>query len=133
MIQYQEIMPLLAQSCASFTPRWRDGSADDFLDAEGNLLTYVALGDFARHLVELASARRFDEFPAVFTVVERLHVEGDKQVQEAATIGLLEAIQNRAEHAGVDKGLFYSWLGSESQKWWNKLNNFWDGTSAFSR
>ena len=63
----------------------------------------------------------------MFDVVERLHVDGDSYVKEAATIGLLEGIQNVAGHHGVDPEVIVSHLRTESAKWWAELNRFWDG------
>jgi hypothetical protein len=66
-------------------------------------LVYAHLGEFARHVVEQMKAGATGEFAAVFDAVERLHVDGDEYVREAATIGLLEDLQNVAGHAGVDR------------------------------
>ncbi|HEX2970835.1 MAG TPA: hypothetical protein VHP11_00790 [Tepidisphaeraceae bacterium] len=127
LIHTQDMLPLLVEACPSFAPRWEEGSADSFLDKEGNLLMYIALGSLAHHLVNLGSAGKCDEFPAVFAVVERLQVEGDHDVREAATIGLLEGVQNHAGWARLDTGIFLRHLGPESRKWWEKLEQFWQG------
>jgi hypothetical protein len=34
-------------------------------------------------------------FPAVFEIIERMHLKGDHYVKEAATIGMLEGISGR--------------------------------------
>jgi hypothetical protein len=60
----------------------------------GEEITHVALGDFARHLLQLLHQKQTAFFPAVAQVIERFYIEGDRKVQEAATIGLLEGIQN---------------------------------------
>jgi hypothetical protein len=75
----------------------------------------------------VSSVCETEEFPAVFQVVETWHILGDSYVQEAATIGLLEGIQNIAGNEGMDPEAFAPWLLPESQKWWGKLNRFWDG------
>ena len=59
-------MPLLMEACPSYRP-----TADD------QDLLYVALGDFARHLLQLQQQSRTQEFPEVARAIERLHVEGD--------------------------------------------------------
>jgi hypothetical protein len=56
------------------------------------------------------------EFPAIFDSIERLHIEGDDQVREAATIGLLEGIQTTAGHRRVDPEVFVPYLKPESAK-----------------
>ena len=88
-------------------------------------MLYVDLGEFARHLVELYSSGRVGEFARVFDVIESLHVHGDSYVREAATVGLLEGIQNIASHSSVDAEVFVKYLQPESLRWWNKLKDFW--------
>ena len=47
-------------------------------------------------------AQRIEEFPAVFDVIERFHLEGEPYLKEAATIRALEGIQNVAGSTVVD-------------------------------
>ena len=123
MITKEQVMPLFLEACPSFIEKWKEHRAF----YEGEDLLYVDLGEFARHLVELYKLNRTDEFPAVFEVIERLHLEGDAYVKEAATIGMLEGIQNVAGNSGVDPEEFSRYLKPESAKWWRQLNDFWDG------
>ena len=116
-------MPLLLEACPSFTDKWKEHRA--YWREEESL--YLGLGEFARHLVELHSGGQINEFPAVFDVVERLHLEGDDFVKEAATIGLLEGIQNLAGGQGIDPEGFVRYLRPLSAKWWGELNDFWGG------
>jgi hypothetical protein len=81
--------------------------------------------------LQLHQQSRAEEFPAVCQVVERLHVEGDHYVREAATIGFLEAIQNIWSSQDVDPKLFARYLLPVSAQWWQNLNDFWDGNSKF--
>jgi len=117
MITARQVIPLLSVACPSFH------SMED--------LVYVALGDFARHLLELHQHRQTDSFPAVVRVIEQLHTEGDGEVREAATIGLLEDIQNIWANNHVDPELFGTHLLQESRKWWDELNAFWRGERRY--
>ncbi len=123
MITKEQVMPLLLEACPSFTEKWEEHRA--FYDDED--LLYVDLGEFAHHLVELHKTNQTREFPAVFEVIERLHLEGDDFVKEAATIGMLEGIQNVAGNSGLNPEEFSQYLKAESAKWWRQLNDFWDG------
>ncbi len=87
-------MPLLLNACPSFTEKWASHSAYWEDNRENETLLYIDLSEFSQHLIELHKSNQIDEFPAVFEVVEKLHLEGDDYVKEAATIGLLEGIQN---------------------------------------
>lgn len=115
-------MSLLLESCPSFSDRWQE-HLTIYTNEE---LLYVDLGEFAHHLVELLSIHRVEEFPAVFDVIERLHLEGDPYEKEAATIGALEGIQNVAGNTGVDPDEFVQYLRPVSEKWWRQLNDFWN-------
>lgn len=129
MITKEQVMPLLLEACPSFTEKWKEHSAEW---EEENLL-YIDLSEFNRHLIELHKSKKIDEFPAIFDVVEKLHKGGDDYVKEAATIGLLEGIQNIASHTenGVNAEEFVQYLKPESAKWWRQLNEFWEGETPY--
>ena len=102
---------------------------EEMARARGELL-YVELGSLAAHLVGLVNAGRLEELPATFEAVERILVAGDPDVQEAATVGLLEGIQNHAGHAGVDSTAFLPFLRPEALRAWRQLEEFWGGESS---
>jgi hypothetical protein len=115
------MMPLLIAVCPSYREVSQKLPDEDLL--------YVALGHFADHLLELHQQHQTDVFPAVAQVIERLHIEGEHYVQEAATIGLLEGIQNGWSGRKVDPDLFARYLLPVSLKRWQSLNDFWSGKS----
>ena len=117
-------MPLLLTACPSFAPRWVEHRAEW---GEDEPLLYIDLGVFADHLVALLQRGETGEFPAVFDAVERLHADGNAYVREAATIGLLEGIQNVALNKGLDPDAFEPFLQMHSAHWWRRLNDFWSG------
>lgn len=123
MITRDQVMALLIGACPSYREVSRQSPDEDLL--------YVALGHFARHLLQLQQQHQTEVFPAVAHVIERLHVEGDHYVREAATIGLLEGIQNVWSNEGTDPELFVRYLLPVSAKWWQSLNDFWNGKSKF--
>lgn len=123
MITKAQVMPLLVEACPSFSETWKEHR--DYWGEEE--LLYIDLGEFAQHLVNLYVSGRSEEFAPVFNVVERLHNKGDSFVREAATIGLLEGIQNIAGNSGIDPENFVRHLGPQSKEWWKRLNNFWSG------
>lgn len=47
-------------------------------------------------------------------------------MKEAATIGLLENIQNIALHNGIAFEQFEQYMKPETKEYWNELNKFWD-------
>jgi hypothetical protein len=123
MITKEKVMPLLLNACPSFTEKWQKHLA--YWENANSL--YHDLAEFNGHLFELFINNLIGEFSAVFEVVEKLHLEGDDYVKEAATIGLLEGIQNLAGNSGVNSEEFRQYLKPETAKWWQQLNDFWDG------
>jgi hypothetical protein len=115
MITENQLVKILMTTFPSFVPD------DDFID-----LPYVVLGDFARFLLE--AFQRNDEtlLNKAAMLIERLHLEGDGYVKEAATIGLLEGIQNTWGDLGVEPEEFEPYLLPESRLWWKSLNRFWN-------
>ena len=122
MILKEEILPMLVKACPSFNNKWQEHKQE--YNDEEDFLPYIALGDFARHLIELHQQNSISEFEEVFEVIEKLHNEGDGFTRVAATAGLLESLQNIA---GANADDFVKYLKPESLKWWNELNKFWDG------
>jgi hypothetical protein len=116
--------PLLAAD-PSFEPTWREFVAEWQSEAEGELPLYLALGDLARHLIAKLERGETADFAAVFDVVEQWHLRGDAYVREAATVGLLEDLQNTNLHRRTQPGDFEPWLRPESKRWWGKVERFW--------
>ena len=125
------VEPMLA-ACPSFVATWAA-----FCAVWGNepakAPLYVVLGQLADHLVEQLQAGMTEDFPAVFGVVERWHREGEHYVREAATIGLLEGLQNEMGRKGVNPEAFDRWLMPESKRWWDRLHRFWAGDTGALR
>jgi hypothetical protein len=122
MIATNQIIPLMLEACPSFQAAW-----DDHLREYDNPLIYIALADFARHLLELHQSGKVEAIRDAAQVIERLHIEGDANVREAATIGLLESIQC----VWPQPELFRPYLLPQSTRWWQSLNDFWDGKIRF--
>jgi uncharacterized protein YbcV (DUF1398 family) len=118
-----QMIVLLVSACPDFNKQWEE-FLTEYAD-ELNKPYYIALGDFASHLINKLNQNDIADFPKIFSVVEDLHVRGEPDVREAITVGLLEAIQNRMLADGKDPEVFMKFLGKETTKWWNKLNTFW--------
>lgn len=111
---------MLLNACPSFRDTWEAS-----LKRSDASRLYISLGEFARHLRELYLRDQVGEFAAVAVVIERFHVEGSAYVKEAASVGLLEAIQNSWRGNGIDPEEFARYLKPESARWWKSLNEFW--------
>jgi tetratricopeptide (TPR) repeat protein len=123
-ISKRQVMPLLLNACPSFVSHWWEDRWYIY-DSSDDILLYVYLGGFARHIAELVATQNFSELPTVFALIERLHLLGDPFVREAATIGFLEDLQNIALNRSIDLDSFNKFLQPESSYWWNRLTKFW--------
>jgi hypothetical protein len=125
-ITKDEMMGQLLEACPSFLPQWR-AFLDEWEEDADEPPLYIALGELARHLVGMLERGETGSFPAVFSVVERLHTEGDEYVRTAATVGLLEDLQNKNLYASdTNPERFRQYLGPVSEKWWDKLYRLWE-------
>jgi len=121
MIQEEAVISLLLKASPSF----KDKLEEHYKDWGEETSLYLVAGEFARHLVTSYEKGYTEEFPAVFELLEKLHLEGNEHVQEIATIGFLESLQNVTLNAGLTPVIFDPYLQPETKKWWNKLNDFW--------
>lgn len=117
-------MAFVLEASPSFAAVW---DPNENLDDDGSRLVYLDAGDFARHVVGMHMVGDLSEFPAIFSAIERLHLDGDHYVRELATIGFLEGIQTSAGHAAIDEDVFVPYLEPESRRWWRGLQAFWRG------
>ena len=124
MITKAEMMPMMLGACPSFENKWCEFLEEWRDDPDPPL--YLALSELARHLIGMLARHDVASFPAVFAVVERWHVEGNAYVAEAATVGLLEDLQNSNLHESTEPEQFRPYLMPESNKWWDKLYAFWE-------
>ena len=61
----------------------------------------------------------------VFGVLERLIIEGDSYVREAAIVGLIEDLQNTNLHSGTTPEQYLPFLLPKTNHWWKKVEAFW--------
>jgi hypothetical protein len=124
MIDRTEMIPLLVEACPSFGPPWRKFRAEWANESE--LPCYIAIGEFARHLSTVLASGNEDVLRNVFDVVERLILEGDPYVQEAAVVGVIEDLQNSNLHSGTKPDQYLPYLLPQSRRWWTKVEAFWN-------
>jgi hypothetical protein len=125
VITKENMIPLLLEASPGFKSVWEEFVKTQNSEPE-NLPYYICLGDFARYLIEKLDKKDTHDFEAVFQVIEQLHIEGDSYVKNAATVGLLEGIQNIMLNTDKNPDLFRPFLLPETTRWWNKLNDFWE-------
>ena len=110
-----DVLPRLLSACPSFQSRWNEYVQDETY--EPNQI-YIDVGEFARHLMTLLQAGKVEEFPAVFTAVEHLLEQGNKEARNAITTGLLEDLYFETEYAGVSLREWRKYFGPRATKAW---------------
>jgi hypothetical protein len=123
MISRERMFEPMLVADPSFTPAW-NAFVEEYSDAP-ELPHYLALADLARHLIGQLARGDTARFPAVFAVVEQWHLHGDPYVREAATVGLLEDLQNGNLHSVTRPEEFLPWLSPVNRRWWDKVERFW--------
>jgi hypothetical protein len=117
------MLPML-EACPSFQQAW-----DEFVEewkSEAELPLYLGLSELARHLIARLEAQDAATLSRAFAVVERWHLEGDDYVRDAATIGLLEDLQNGNLHVTTTPQQFEPLLLPASLKAWRELELSWN-------
>ncbi|WP_456303434.1 DUF7674 family protein [Asaia astilbis] len=115
----------------SFYPCWASFLRE--WDSDPDPPLYVALGSLARLVIKLWESGDVVTVDAVLGAVEDWYIYGDIYVQEAATIGLLEAIQNNLGNNRPKLCALRMRLGTEACREWDNLTQFWEGDGAVSR
>ena len=95
MISKEEMFKPILNVSDGFKPVWNE-FVSEWKD-DGELPQYLALSKLARYISRLISESQTQELSDIFEVIERWHLEGDDYVREAATVGLLEDLQNTNE------------------------------------
>ena len=129
MISKLHMMETLVAASPAFAGEW-EAFGREWAGEPDGLPLYLALADFARHVVALLEANDVDRLHRVFEAVEALHVGGDDYVREAATVGLLEDLQNTNLHRTTEPEQLRPFLRPESARCWDQLNSFWLAVGA---
>lgn len=124
MIDRTQMMRLIVEACPGFAPTY-DSFVREWRD-EPEVPYYLALADFSRYLIALLESGRREELDTAFVAIERLHKQGDEYVREAATIGILESLQNTNLHSGTRPEQFTEFLRPVSLRFWRKVDDFWE-------
>ena len=126
MITKEEMFTPILAACPAFQAEWELFLEERQDTSEGSPY-YLALSELARHLIGLLERNETEAIGAVFRVVEDWHLKGDQFVREAATVGLLEDLQNTNLHQGGTKpDDFLPYILPETKFWWLKVVDFWE-------
>jgi hypothetical protein len=120
------MMQPILEASPSFEPVWREFVAE-WKDHPDGLPHYLVLSDLARHIAGLLEQDADSELRQIFHVVEAWHLDGDEYAREAATVGLLEDLQNTNVVGDDATAECLGYLGPESAHW---ITSAWGQHSA---
>ncbi len=123
MIDRAEMMAAIIQTSPGFAAAY-DAFLAEWQD-ESETPYYLALADYSRYLIALLGGGAREQLHAAFDTIERLNTEGLAYVREAATIGILESLQNTNLHSHTTPDQFIEFLGPTSLRYWRKVEDFW--------
>jgi len=115
-MKYEDVSKTLLKEFPAFTV-----DEDDFE------LPYIVAGLFTEYILEAYQTGDKEVYSKGLKFIERLHSEDAQKVRELATIGYLESIQNTWPQGLLNSNIPFDDLGERSKRWWEKLNNFWNG------
>ncbi|WDQ15417.1 DUF7674 family protein [Rhodopirellula sp. P2] len=124
MLDRAEVMAVIIAACPDFTATYGAFMAEWEDELENPY--YLALADFSRYVISLLETRDRQQLHVAFETIERLHIDGDKYVREAATIGILESLQNTNLHSNTMPDQFLEFLRPVSLQYWRKVEDFWE-------
>jgi hypothetical protein len=130
-IDQDEMIRLVLEACPDLAPAWDEWRNEFKDDPEGPPL-FTFLHEVASQVEEMLRDEDLEGVRRVFDLVERLNVEGDRDVQMYATLGILENVQGLAGVEGDDivpwGPKFVPYLGPVSKKRWERVEAMWAGT-----
>ena len=89
-------------------------------------LPYCVAGDFAHYLLNAYKNNDTDTLIYAGKFIENLYSYKNDEIKKLATVGYLEGIQNVWSHY-INPEEMVQYLGEASNRWWERLNHFWNG------
>ena len=110
----EEVADLVFEACPSYREAWPGYDSGRPTDTIYSIPVLIGL---ARHVAALWRRRQFSEFPAIFDLIERLHVEGNKKVVDHAVFYFTELLYIELEKQGINPRFAERRLGPVSFYW----------------
>jgi hypothetical protein len=128
MLTKDQIIPFLLEKCPEFGPRWQEHQQG----VTAGCGLYIDVAEFVHFLVDSYEQGNLDLMPRAFSAVEDLFVDGDTDVKQIATIGILEDLQCSASWKPFGNKTFIPWLGPRSREAWNLVTQMWEGKNSLA-
>ena len=110
----EEVADLIFKACPSYREAWPGLDTGHNTDQKYSIPLMIG---FASHVARLWKNRRFAEFPAIFELIERLHVEGNKKVVDHVVFYFTELLYIELKKHGINPRFAERRLGPLSYHW----------------
>jgi hypothetical protein len=115
MINANECMQLILAEFPEFGPAYKEHLDSWSLEGEPGLLLDVA--EFSHYIADVLKDLSDEDRRRIFGLAERLMLEGDEEVQNAAATCFLENLAHRVEGGILPTSSFGPYLGKESREY----------------
>jgi hypothetical protein len=113
-IEPEQIPDLVFEACPSFKEAWPNLDLGRLTCIRHSI---PVLAGFARHVARLWKDRQFEEFPAIFNLVESLHREGTKKAVDHVVFYFTETLYIELQKNGINPRFAERRLGPRSAYW----------------
>jgi hypothetical protein len=113
-IKPEQIPDLVFQVCPSFKEAW---PSIDLGKLSGQRHSIPILAGLAKHVARLWNDHRFEDFPVIFNLIERLHVEGNKKAVDHVVFYFTETLYIELRRLGINPRFAERRLGPNSSYW----------------
>ena len=110
----EEVADLVFEACPSYREAWSGSDAGKPTDTIYSIPILIGL---ARHVAGMWRKQEFAEFPAIFNLIERLHVEGNKKVVDHVVFYFTELLYIELQKHGINPRFAERRLGPLSYHW----------------
>jgi len=105
---------LVFEACPSYREAWPEFDTGNPTDTIYSIPVLIGL---AGHVAALWRRRQFSEFPAIFDLIERLHVEGNKKVVDHVVFYFTETLYVELQKQGINPRFAERRLGPAGTYW----------------
>ena len=113
-IRPEQVPDLVFQSCPSFEEAWPNLDPGKLTSTKHSI---PVLAGLAKHVARLWNDQQFEEFPAIFDLIERLHAEGSRKVVDHVVFYFTELLYIELKKHGINPRFAERRLGPLSYHW----------------
>jgi hypothetical protein len=133
MVEIEEVNDLFLKICPNIKDKWEEHLKWWEGDEEGYERGYYNdIAEFVHYSVDCYEQNDRATLAEIFSLVERLILDGSSDVKGLMIVGFLETLQSYASHRVYGYRVFEDYLGSQSREAWRQIEVLWEGKEALA-